>query len=42
MRNRTYYLRRAAAAVILLGVEVHHILDNLNTPHLKPASEVAG
>ena len=26
----------------LTGVEVHHILDNLNTPHLKPASEAAG
>lgn len=26
----------------LAGVKVHHILDNLNTPHLKPASEAAG
>lgn len=26
----------------LTGVEVHHILDNLNTPHLKPASEATG
>ena len=26
----------------LTGVEVHGILDNLNTPHLKPAAEVAG
>jgi hypothetical protein len=26
----------------LTGAEVHHILDNLNTPHLKPASEAAG
>lgn len=26
----------------LAGVEVHHILDNLNTPHPKPASEAAG
>lgn len=26
----------------LTGVEVHHILDTLNTPHPKPASEVAG
>lgn len=26
----------------LTGVEVHHILDNLNTPHLKPTAEVAG
>ena len=25
----------------LAGIEVHHILDNLNTPHLKPAAEVA-
>ena len=25
----------------LTGVEVHHILDTLNTPHLKPAAEVA-
>lgn len=26
----------------LAGVEVHRILDNLNTPHPKPATEVAG
>lgn len=26
----------------LTGVEVHHILDTLNTPHPKPASEAAG
>lgn len=26
----------------LAGVEVHQILDNLNTPHPKPATEVAG
>lgn len=26
----------------LTGIEVHHILDNLNTPHLKPAAEAAG
>lgn len=26
----------------LTGIEVHEILDSLNTPHLKPASEVAG
>lgn len=26
----------------LTGIEVHQILDNLNTPHLKPATEVAG
>ena len=26
----------------LIGIEVHEILDSLNTPHLKPASEVAG
>ena len=26
----------------LTGVEVHRILDSLSTPHLKPASEVAG
>lgn len=26
----------------LAGVEVHHILDNLNTPHPRPAAEAAG
>lgn len=26
----------------LAGVEVHQILDTLNTPHPKPATEVAG
>jgi hypothetical protein len=26
----------------LTGVEVHQILDTLNTPHLKPVAEVAG
>lgn len=26
----------------LTGIEVHHILDNLNTPHPKPAAEAAG
>ena len=26
----------------LTGIEVHQILDTLNTPHLKPAAEVAG
>lgn len=26
----------------LTGIEVHHILDNLNTPHPKPVAEAAG
>ena len=26
----------------LTGIKIHRILDNLNIPHLKPASEVAG
>lgn len=26
----------------LTGIEVHHILDNLNNPHPKPAAEAAG
>ena len=39
----TYAIERALTDKDkLAGVEVHEILDNLNTPHLKPAAEVAG
>lgn len=39
----TYAIERALTDKDkLTGVEVHEILDNLNTPHLKPAAEVAG